>query len=189
MKEITFHAEAFDIEGIQIPEITATKGRLIRMYIPFYSQKRVPLHLDLTLRIIEHFQNLQPNLYWAKHYSPNRYIELIRPLTVERYLTHKMKLDTHIAIQIATDLNINLKDRFEHIEFVKKRALIIKALFQKNDCILLDYYAIDVSSIKFLETVVNTEIEKGKSAIAFDNLQFAEETEPFTNIHRIEIHV
>jgi hypothetical protein len=36
---------------------------------------------------------------------------------------------------------------------------------------------------------VNSEIEKGKSAIAFDRLEFKAENEPFENIKTIEITV
>ena len=184
MSEITFHSKPFKIEGIQIPEIVLTKGKLVRLYIPNLIKKDV--HKDLKLRIINHFQN-KDHVPWAKNFSSNSLIEKLYPLTVERYLLRVMKLDKYLAIQAIEEIEVNFEDRFHYLDHIKKRALIIKANFLKYDVILFDYYAIGALGIKFIENVVNTEIEKGKSAIAFDILQYMEDYEPFSNIQRLTV--
>ena len=100
-----------------------------------------------------------------------------------------MQIDKLTAKRIAEEIGINLNEKFEYLSFKNKKALIIKASFEKNDSILLDYYGVDAMGINFLENLINTEIEKGKSAIPFDNLQFANEKEPYENIKPIKITV
>ncbi len=72
-------------------------------------------------------------------------------------------------------------------DFIDRRILIIKALFEKNESIIIDYYGISAQGIGKLELIVNSEIEKGKSAIVFDRLEFKVDKEPFKNITPIEI--
>ncbi|WP_298516617.1 hypothetical protein [uncultured Kordia sp.] len=182
MSEITFYSKPFKIEGIQIPEIVLTKGKLVRLYVPNLIKKDVPI--DLKLKIINHFQN-KDHLPWAKNFSPDSFIEKFYPLTVERYLLKVMKLNKYKAIQAIEEIEVNFEDRFNYLDHIKKRALIIKANFLKHDVILFDYYAIGLLGAKLIENIVNTEIEKGKSAIAFDSLEYMEAYEPFANIQRL----
>uniref|UniRef100_UPI001F19ED8E hypothetical protein n=2 Tax=Flavobacteriaceae TaxID=49546 RepID=UPI001F19ED8E len=93
------------------------------------------------------------------------------------------------AKRITEEIGIGLTDKFEHLSFTNKKALIIKALFDQNDSIILDYYGVDAIGIGNLEKLVNSEIVKGKSAIAFDRLEFKVDYEPYENIEPIKITV
>lgn len=106
-----------------------------------------------------------------------------------KYLVNKMQIDRLTAIKIADEIGIELKDKLEHLNFTNKKGLIIKSLFEKNDSIMLDYYRVDAKGIGFLERLVNSEIEKGKSAITFDRLEFKADKEPCENIEPIELYV
>ena len=189
MTNSIFHNKEFEINGIFIPEFELNNGSLIRIYIPNFNVENLPLGFDLTIELIKRFQNQKNYFPWAKNYRQNTVVEFLNPLTVNKYLINKMRIDKPNAKRIAEEIGINLNEKFEYLSFKNKKALIIKAWFEKNDSILLDYYGVDAMGIEFLEKLVNTEIEKGKSAIAFDNLQFANEKEPYENIKPIKITV
>lgn len=189
MTNSTFHNKGFEINGVSVPEFELKSGNLIRIYIPNFDSENQPLGFDLTIELIKYFQNKKSDFHWAKNYRQNTITELLNPLTVEKYLMNKVQIDKQNAKQIANEIGINLTDRFEHLNFTKKKALIIKSLFEQNDSIILDYYGVDALGIGFLESLVNSEIEKGKSAIAFDRLEFKANNEPFENIKIIEITV
>ncbi|WP_298239526.1 hypothetical protein [uncultured Algibacter sp.] len=189
MTNCIFHSKEFEINGISVPEFELKSGNLIRIYIPNFDSEHQPLGFDLTIELIKHFQNKKSDFHWAKNYRQNTIAELLNPLTAEKYLMTKMRIDKQNAKRIAKEIGIKLTDKFEHLNFTNKKALIIKALFQQNDSIILDYYGVDAIGIGFLESLVNSEIEKGKSAIAFDRLEFKADKEPFENIKTIEITV
>ncbi|WP_299212620.1 hypothetical protein [uncultured Aquimarina sp.] len=187
MTNTIFHNEEFEINGISIPEFELKNRNLIRIYIPNFDRKYLPLGFDLTIELIKRFQNQKPDFPWAKNYQQATLMELISPLTVNKYLINKMRIDKLRAQRIAEEIGINLKDKLGLLSFTNRKALIIKALFDKNDNIILDYYGVDTNGIEFLEGLVNSEIENGKSAIAFDRLEFKADKEPFQNIIPIEI--
>ncbi|WP_440880410.1 hypothetical protein [Tenacibaculum sp. C7A-26P2] len=183
MTNSIFYNKGFELNGISVPEFELKSGKLVRLYIP---SVRI-IGFDLTIELIKRFQKKNNNLPWAKNYSQNSILEKLFPLTVEKYLIKKNKIDKRSAIRIADEIGIKLNDKFEKIGFINRKALIIKALFEKNNSILIDYYGVDAIGIKKLERIVNVEIEKGKTGIAFDLLEYVEEKEPFVNIERIKI--
>ncbi|WP_109301194.1 hypothetical protein [Aquimarina sp. AU474] len=187
MTNTFFHNEEFEINGISIPEFELKNGNLIRIYIPNFDRKHLPLGFDLAIELIKRFQNQEPDFPWAKNYRQGTLMELINPLTVNKYLINKMRIDKLRAKRIAEEIGINLKDKLGFLSFTNRKALITKALFDKNDSIILDYYGVDANGIGFLESLVNSEIENGKSAIVFDRLEFKADKEPFQNIIPIEI--
>ena len=187
MKNTVFHHKEFEIGGMLIPEFELKRGSLIRVYIPNFNQQNLPLGFDLCVRLIKRFQCQKPDFIWAKNYHPNGLMKIIRPLTVKRYLLNKMRIDMAKASPIADEIGINLNDQFEQLSFAKRKALIIKATFEKHDNILLDYYGVDAEGIAFLEKIINDEIEKGRSAIGFDRLEYAVQYEKYENIKPIRI--
>ena len=163
------------------------RGSLVRIYLPNFNRENVPLGFDLAIELMNRFQQLNSDLAWAKNYRQNMIKEFFSPLTVKKYLAKNMQIEADGAREIADELGVELDEKIERIGFTKRKALIIKGTFQQKDSIMLDYYGVDAQSIRFLETVINLEIEKGKCAIGFDNLQYAEKVEPFENIIRIKV--
>jgi len=184
-----FHIPEFEIKGIRMPEFKLKKGNLIRVYTPYLDSNNIPLGFDLNIELIKVLQSKKTDLPWAKNYSQSRVMDFLRPLTVKRYLLKKMRITHNDALKIVNEIEINFNDKFEHLNFTKRKALIIKATFNKSNVILLDYLGVSADGIQFLEKLVNTEIEKGKSAIAFDRIEFAIDKEPYENITQIKIHV
>ncbi|MDY8135435.1 hypothetical protein U0D62_07495 [Aquimarina sp. 2201CG5-10] len=187
MTKTIFHHKELEIKGIIVPEFDLNEGELIRIYVPNFNFENSPLGFDLTIELIKRFQNQKNEFPWAKYFQQSSISLLFSPLTVGKYLIKKMKIDKQTAKEIAEEIGIELNDRYEIIDFIDRRALIIKALFEKNESIIIDYYGISAEGIGKLESVVNSEIEKGKSAIAFDRLEFKADKEPFKNIIPIEI--
>lgn len=185
MTNTIFHNKEFEINGISVPDFELKSGNLIRIYIP---SVRI-IKFDLTIESIKHLQKNNANLPWAKNYSQNSFSERLFPLTVKKYLIKKMKIDEQNASRIANELEVGLNDKFERIGFINRKALIIKAHFEKSNSIIIDYYGVSALGIKKLEQIVNSEIEKGKTGIAFDLLEYMEEKEPYENIERIKITV
>lgn len=173
------------INGIFIPDFVLKSRTLIRIYVPSVQI----IKFDLTIELIKHLQKTNANLPWAKNYSQNSFFERLFPLTVGKYLIQKMKIDEQNALRIADELELGLNDKFERLGFVNRKALIIKAHFEKSNSVIIDYYGVSAIGIKKLERIVNSEIEKGKTGIAFDLLEYMEEKEPYENIERIEINV
>ncbi|WP_299443194.1 hypothetical protein [uncultured Aquimarina sp.] len=187
MKNIAFYNEEFEIHGISIPKFELKEGELVRIYSSRIYPENVPVNFDLTLELIRRFQNKKTDFPWARNYNQNSIIEYIKPLTIKTYLINKMHINIQSAVRIVDEIGITLHEKFEYLGFTKKKALIIKANFEKNKCILFDYYGVDAMGIDFLEKIINVEIERGKSAIAFDNLYYAHQTEPYSNITPIRI--
>ncbi|AGC78024.1 hypothetical protein LX97_03114 [Nonlabens dokdonensis] len=185
MTNTIFYSKEFEINGISVPDFELRSGKLIRIYVP---SVRI-IEFDLTIESIKHLQKTNANLPWAKNYSQNSFIERLFPLTVEKYLIQKMKIDKNNASRIANELDIGLNERLELINFTNRKALIIKAHFEKSNSIIIDYFGVGAVGIKKLEQIVNSEIKKGKTGIAFDSLQYMEENEPYENIERIIINV
>ena len=189
MTNTIFYSKGFKINGKLIPGFELQKGRLIRIYIPNFDGDNKPLGSYLMFELIKYFQNKIPKSPWAKDYWQPRLWELLRPLTVERYLTGKMKIGKNRARELSQGLQISLNDKLDYLSFSIRKALIIKAYFVNHDFIIFDYYGVDAMGIRYLEDVVNGEIENGKSAIAFDNLEYACENEPYGNIIPIKIAI
>lgn len=187
MQKNTFQSKNFEINGIQIPEFELESGNVLRIYIPNFNHENDSLGFDLTIELIKRFQKEKADLPWAKNYQQNTFLAFFNPLTVNKYLINVMKINKVNAKKIIEELKLSPDKKYEHLSFNNKKALAIKALFEKNDTILLDYHGVSVMGIGFLEKIVNAEIIKGKSAIAFDNLQFAHKKEPYENIKPIKI--
>lgn len=184
-----FKSKAFKIKGVCIPEFELSIGTLVRIYTPnHYKNTHSSLGFDLTIELIKQFQKSKPNLPWAKNYRQNSVIKIFKPLTVKMFLVNKNHIDFYKANEIANEIGIKLNEKFELLNTTNKKALIIKATFEKSNFILLDYYGVSATGIEFLENIVNSEIEKGKSAIAFDKLEYALEKEPYDNIIPIKIN-
>ncbi len=184
-----FHSQKFEIGGILIPEFELKNGDLIRFYIPNFSPGNIPLGHGLAIELIKRFQTINKQFIWAKDFRQISLHRLLRPLTVKKFLINEKSIDLQTATCIADDIGISLNDKLERINITSKKALMVKAAFQKSALVLFDYYGIDASGIRFFEKLVNTEIEKGKSAIAFDRLEYVVHQEPYENIVPIKIRV
>lgn len=189
MTNSTFHNNEFEVNGVSVPEFSLNSGKLIRIYVPFAGGNNSVLGHNLTKKLIKQFQSQKTDFPFAENYRKQIISEFISPLTVSKFLNNKMRIEKQIGKKIVDEIGINLSDKLEHLSLTNKKALIIKCIFEKNDLIIFDYYGIGANGIRFLERLVNSEIEKGKSGIALDRLEYVTEKEPFENITQIKLTV
>ncbi|MFT5916383.1 MAG: hypothetical protein ACI81T_002892 [Bacteroidia bacterium] len=178
MSEFIFHNKPFVIDGMEIPEFELRKGEMIQIYIPNFSLENKSIGHNLALQLAKYFNTKNSNLPFAD-YKPAKWQEFLFPLTVRNYLMNVMEIDLQPATQIAEECKISLDSTFMSIVHWDRKKLVVKALFEIHSTIVFDYYGIPYGKEAELTCLVKSELDKGKSAIAFDNLQYAFAKKPY----------
>ena len=78
-------------------------------------------------------------------------------------ITKKLNTDRIKAKSIAEYLELNSKEKVDKLILGKRKALAIKCDFEKYETLIFDYYGVGANEIKYLERIIDNEIEKGKS--------------------------
>lgn len=189
MLNTIFHNKEFEIKGIRVPAFRLQPGKLIRVYVPNHDAQSNPLGHNFCITLIKRFKKQNPDLHWVKDYSARRIFSFLPSPTVEKYLTRKLHIPPKKAYEIMELLEIDSHKKMDHLILGKRKALIMKAVFQKAESILFDYYGVGAAEIDLLEKTINEEIENGKAAIGFDRLEYAVEKEPYENIEPVNVIV
>ena len=189
MTNTIFHNEEFELRGIRVPEFELKKQMLIRIYVPNFDANYNSLGYGFCVELIRRFKQQKDEFHWAKEYTSKGFFPFRKSMTVKKYLTRKMQIDAKKAQQIIETLNIDANKKVDDLGLGKSKALSIMAKFEKTGCILFDYYGVGAMEIDFLERVLSDEVEKGKSAIGFDRLEYAVDKELYDNIKPIKIKV
>ena len=189
MIDTIFHSKEFELRGIRVPEFKLEKGKLIRIYVPNFDANYNPLGYKFCTELIKKFKEQNTDFHVAKEYSSKWPFSVLRVMTVKKFLIHKMQIDKSKAEQIMETLHVDANKKIDDLYLGISKALSIMAKFEKTDCILFDYYGVGAMEIGLLEKVLNDEIEKGKSAIGFDRLEYAVDKEPYDNIEPVKITV
>jgi hypothetical protein len=92
------------------------------------------------------------------------------------------------AKTILLNLGIESTRRLDRLSFSERKYLTISGLFCIHNALLFDYFGIDAMNLGLIDTLIKAEIDKGKCAIGFDNLQYMDTFEPFENIERMIIN-
>lgn len=187
--------KGFEIRGHWIPPFKLGSGKLIRIYIPNFSMSNQLLGFDLAQELAEIFMNSRPEkglavkgqVPYARDYSQNLFAEKIFPLTVAKYLTGKLKVEKDKAKCILAQLGISECQHINETGFTDRKCLTISGLFYSNYALLFDYYGSDAMSMRLIDKLIKSELDKGKCAVGFDNLQYMEDKEPFENVERVII--
>ncbi|MDO1452016.1 hypothetical protein Q0590_37450 [Rhodocytophaga aerolata] len=188
-------SQGFIIRGYLIPPFELKSGKLIRIYIPNFSENNEILGVDLATELIEVFKQSRPekglivkeSLPYAKNYAQNRLAEKLFPLSVQKYLTTNLKVPKEEAESIISELGIEPSRRLDKISFTERKYLTISGLYSSNEAIMFDYYGVDAMNIELVNRLIKSKVSKGKCAIGFDNLQYMETNEPFENVERLII--
>ncbi|WP_405207159.1 hypothetical protein [Aquimarina sp. LLG6339-5] len=189
MTNTIFHSSRFEFKGIPIPEFDIESGKLIRLCVPNFDSKGNSLVHDFRYGLLSHYEKEIPKVKWSKEYKESLFRRYINPLTVENYITKKLNTDRIKAKSIAEYLELNSKEKIDKLILGKRKALAIKCDFEKYETLIFDYYGVGANEIKYLERIIDNEIEKGKSGIAIDRLEFNQNDEINKNIERIKVTV
>ncbi len=187
MSEIIFHNKPFELRGMKIPEFELRKGEMIRIYAPNFNKENKILGVDFANQLSEIFQKSNPNFVQSKTYRPSRWKEFFHRTTVEDFLTGELGLDEDATNHIVEKLSLQLDWKYTSLGTAHLKTLSILNYFKKNNLILFDFFGTDPEGANEICDLVATELEKGKSAIAFDNLQYADKNEPYESFKPIKL--
>ena len=189
MTNTIFHSSRFEFRGIPIPEFYMESGKLIRLCVPNFDSKGNSLVHDFRYGLLSHYEKEIPKVKWSKEYEENLFRRYLNPLTVENYITKKLNTDRIKTKCIAEYLELNPKEKVDKLILGKRKALSIKCDFEKYENLIFDYYGVGANEIEYLERIIDNEIEKGKSGIAIDRLEFNQNDEINKNIEQIKVTV
>ncbi len=108
-------------------------------------------------------------------------------MTVEDFLTGELGLNVSETNPIVEELGLQLDWKYTSLGFSHTKILSIFKCFKEHDLILFDFFGNSPEGVNEICDLVVAELENGKSAIAFDNLQYAEEKEPYKNFKPIKL--
>ena len=182
-----FHSPEFEFKGIRIPEFDMESGKLIRLCLPNFDFKGTDLVRKFRRELLAHFETTIPEIKWSKEYSETGFRKLLKSLTVEDYILKKLDADKKKAQIIAEYLELDINEKVKKLILGKRKALAIKLDFEKYDALLFDYYGVSANEFDYLERIVESEMKKGKYAIAIDRLEFNQREETNKNIKRVKI--
>lgn len=186
-------SKGFEIRGYWIPPFKLLPGKLIRIYIPNFSRLNEPLGFDLALELVDIFAkrnavsglDIEHPITYAKNYQYTFLKDYIFPITIKNYLVKKLKVDIKQANSILSYLLISPSQKLNITGYAEKKIATILGLFTRNQAVIFDYYGMSFLDMEQIGIALKQEIDKGKCAIGFDNLQYIEETEPYENFERI----
>ncbi|EDP69483.1 hypothetical protein FBALC1_05308 [Flavobacteriales bacterium ALC-1] len=189
MTNTIFHSPIFEFKGIPIPEFDVESGKLIRLCLPNFDSKGNSLVQNFKNELLNHFEITIPKIKWSREYSGSLFQRLMKSITVEGYIIKELKANRSKAKKIADFLELDSKEKVNKITIGKRKALAIKCDFEKYDILIFDYYGVSANEIKYLERIVDTEIEKGKCGIVIDRLEFNQNAELNKSIEQIKVTV
>ena len=189
MTNILFHNLKFELKGIPIPEFDIESGKLIRLCVPNFDSDGNDLVGDFRYELLIHLDKIIPKSKWSKEYSKSGILNFWKYITVENYIISNLNTDKTKAKNIAEYLELDLKEKVDKLFVGQKKALAIKCDFEKYETLIFDYYGVGANEFKYLERIVGAEIDKGKSGIVIDRLEYNQNKEMNKNIYRVAITV
>lgn len=185
--------KGFNWKGYEIPAFTLNSGEMIRFWIQIipatsnFGGYELAKELQAILIKKRTISGLKINTFvsFADDIYENRFKSLVSPLKVEEFLKKKRKLSTEVSESIMQMLHLSGKERIQEIGYTKRRQLSITSLYELETCVAFDYYGLDPTGEEKITELIRNKIEKGNSAIGFDNLYYMTETEPYDFIKRV----
>ncbi|BDD08077.1 hypothetical protein FUAX_05090 [Fulvitalea axinellae] len=164
------NSKSFDTDGIRIPAFEIENGQMIRFWVNVISknpnQKNVYKIVETAKNILQ--LQLDPNFHICKNQTfENPFLYYL--LTTGKYLKNTLGLDDKDIQYILNRFKINPDTRIRNLDSQQKKILSIVIGFHKNQYVIYDYYGFGPVQEKELTKFVMEELEKGKSAISFDN--------------------
>lgn len=174
-----------------VPPFELRPGWLVRMYLTNFSQRTNELLAgELARQISSVLQFLAaPDhaLPYAHPYQPRWHEQLLRPLTVTRYLQKHHQASPAQGRRIAQELGLDERQALRGLGWSRRLALALKGCWLHHEAVLFDFSGLSFESMEWLEEVLAVELARGKAAIGFDNLQFLQPQEPLLYTERVVV--
>ncbi len=184
----------FTWKGFSVPPFVLYEGEMIRLWIPMarYPSQEIGGHefsKELQKIFLGKHEIAEVQIYtslpFADDICQSKISYFIAPLSVGQYLLKKRKLSSSVAEKIMHKLELAAHDVILQLTYSKRKSLSLMAMMADKICIIFDYYGLGPASEEELTELVREQIENGKSFIAFDNLDYLTEAEPYKFIKRI----
>ncbi|WP_353779485.1 hypothetical protein [Winogradskyella sp. 3972H.M.0a.05] len=166
-------SNTFNIKEFRIPEFTLGKGEMIRFWVEI-----VPIPKDGTngywgvSRMKEVIKGIDDSIYLAPVKLKTSVFDFLKPITVRKYLEQKFGYSDDEIEKLISRFGIKPYYQLQKLGCGHGKLFSILCEFQKRDIVVFDYYGLSLESEKQLTDFVKSEIQKGKSAISFDNLYY-----------------
>ncbi|MEM9932737.1 MAG: hypothetical protein AAF824_03960 [Bacteroidota bacterium] len=189
-------SEGFNLYGYHVPAFELDHNRLLKIWIQIvppdpelsgYNFSKYLAKLLQKKRIVNGLY-VDKSIPFAGNISENKILEKFYPLTVDRFLHRRKNINEESSSKIKSVLGVEGKDRINRMNFTSRKALSILSAFEDSTCISFDYYGLDHYGVQKINSIVERELQNGKSAIGFDNLYYLERIEPSKLVNQIIIN-
>lgn len=184
----------FTWKGFSVPPFVLYEGEMIRIWIPMarYPAQEIGGHefsKELQKIFLGKQEIAEAQIYtsfpFADDICQSKISYFIAPLSVGQYLLKKRKLSNPVAEKIMHELKLKAHDIILQLTYSKRKNLSLMAMMADEMCIAFDYYGLGPTSEEDLTELVREQVENRKSFIAFDNLDYFTQFEPYKFIKRI----
>lgn len=184
-------SQGFYLNGFEFPAFSLRQGEMVRFWVEVVPQsEKVTDGYWVPGKLIENIHAARPGKGIIS-ICPTRvkrsFFDLIQPITLEDYLRNRFKLNATAIDEKLTFFSIEPKWKVKNLGFAHQKIFAIICEFQKESIVSFDYYGLAPDSEKQLTNYVKAELEKGKSAISFDNLYYKPENPDSEKITNLDI--
>lgn len=141
-------------------------------------------------KLIESLQSTHPGKE-IKRVCPARvkrnFFDFIQPITLDDYLRTRFNLNTKAINEKLSFFSLKPEWKVKNLGYAHQKIFAIICEFPKERIVSFDYYGFAPDSEEQLTKYVKAELEKGKSAISFDNLYYKPENPDSERIKNLDI--
>ena len=183
----------FEWKGFYVPAFTLCKGEMVRLWIqiipPEGNISGYQLAKEIRSILIRRKSisglSIYSNISFAEDINESRIKSLIAPLKVAGYLRKKRKLSREVSDSIMQKLQLSGREKMTEVQSKNRRLLSIASLYEAESCVAFDYYGLCPTAEEAVTELIKDKTNQGKSAIAFDNLYYLTQKEPYAFIKRV----
>ncbi|MBC3540472.1 hypothetical protein ACFSC6_11335 [Rufibacter sediminis] len=183
--------QGFYFKGFEFPAFTLSQGGMLRFWVEVVPQSETATNGYLIpSKLIGDIQATYPDKEIIR-ICPARvkrsFFDFIQPITLEDYFRNRFNLNTTAIDEILSLFSLDPKWKVKNLGYAHQKIFAIICEFQRESIVSYDYYGFAPDSEEQLTKYVKRELEKGKSAISFDNLYYKPENPDSERITNLDI--
>ncbi|MDX5442585.1 MAG: hypothetical protein LPJ89_02245 [Hymenobacteraceae bacterium] len=183
--------QGFYLNGFELPTFSLSQGEMVRFWVEVVPQSEtVTDGYWVPGKLIENIQVARLSK-GIKRICPARvkrsFFDFIQPVTLQDYLRNKFKLSATAIEEKLSFFSLEPKWKVKDLGYAHQKIFAIICEFQKESIVSFDYYGLAPDTEKQLTNYVKAELEKGKSAISFDNLYYKPDNPDSEKITNLDI--
>ena len=182
--------EGIEYCGYFIPPFDWQEGELLRLYVQIIPVVDGYCGYAFSQTLIKLFEKKLdlPGLWvkqavpFANYIQQNKLSWIVNPLTVDRFLLKRNKIDAEWVNEIKSLLDLNGNEKIGMLGATVNKMLSICAMCTNDNQISFEYYGLDWMGTQKLNVLLEQLIKSGKSLIGLDNYYYYEKEESFEQI-------